>query len=643
MNLNGPVHSIWGRRREGPSPAKRSHFMAALVLLLLSAACACRGATVAAPITRYVQRTPPSPRTRARRSMDVGTPVAAPVALDTTVVERMVGQRLRTVEANLLRDALTAAGQDAQIDSKPTRDLLGAITSLLLGLSDARGRSQNLAASLLRSGLSFTLAELSIRDEARFHRAELDPATYLNPAASRCGPATGGRQARVIFLADLAYEGLAASSFLSPLGFPLASGEVTGVSEHCVAYVHRIRDLMNGLAGLRDAGGTTPLAAAVPTPTIAVPDAIHEVSSACVRPTGEAASDASTTLLAARERATRPGDDLVQLNRDLRVFDLQRIELDAERAWQASCRHSILNLISATYPALAGAREAAPPEPPSGAPPPAAADSGATGLAALLAGVTDAAAPAAQASLPIRELWSVVQSIVGGDATAVRRGDVVVLIQWIRHAVGSALQAHQSERGVKVLLSFLEQLPHAIREDRSQTPERVTIYLDPAVLVSALTASFSNTDRGWYIRATVGMGYGILSGLPSNQGALQPVFYEELGFGRRCRNFFNSFGPGDCEPSSRLLLGWHVVSSGLLYEVTSQTGVEHRVFVGGGFDANLYRLLDVSVSAGALIPTQGEGDPHFGLFFGFQLPLADYIQEITSSSETTSQSTTGTR
>ena len=132
-----------------------------------------------------------------------------------------------------------------------------------------------------------------------------------------------------------------------------------------------------------------------------------------------------------------------------------------------------------------------------------------------------------------------------------------------------------------------------------------------------MLSEFSRRTRGGlYLRATVGTGYALFAGTGSRESATTTSVHEELGLGYRWHA-----GP--------VLHGPHAIVSGLLYNILEDDETSNRVFLGVGYSANLYRLVDVSASIGRMTDLEGTSDDYAALI-GLQIPLFDYLSALQS-------------
>jgi hypothetical protein len=205
------------------------------VVLLLLAACAASPRRVAAPVVPGAEvqlvRDPASDvfaiATRGGDGKSL-RPTSLLGGLDAQVVERLVRTRMKKAMGEALRDLFTTLlGDTAR--SRPAQDLLHALEALVLQVSDGEGRSQTLTSSLVRVGLSYGIALLSEKDVL----PKLGCVSLDDRATS-------------------AYEALATSTYVSPLGFTAATGTVP---KECLAFAQHVARLVDTTVALGMSGG----------------------------------------------------------------------------------------------------------------------------------------------------------------------------------------------------------------------------------------------------------------------------------------------------------------------------------------------------------------------------------------------------
>lgn len=147
--------------------------------------------------------------------------------LDPAIVERLVRQKAGRATTLAFQDALIKAGLDS--GTAPLRDLLNVMQALAVSTSEGETRSQVLVAALARDGLSFLLAS----------------SLGASSAQDSSRPPWGCVDARERLTA--AYEGLALSSYLRPLGFQVARGKVSDSCQPFAANVALFVDTLSAV------------------------------------------------------------------------------------------------------------------------------------------------------------------------------------------------------------------------------------------------------------------------------------------------------------------------------------------------------------------------------------------------------------
>jgi hypothetical protein len=287
MSVNSPrgtnaPHTMRGSERR-PATAARPALVTILRAWPAGAALAL-GLVLAVP-RAYAQpratplvRAPQSVRVRAARAALQGTsdvfttyrfaapapslatrPTSLAGAIDVAVLERLIRSRLREVESDALRDALT--GDLASLRRcAPLIDIVESIAGIAVQVADGDTRSLSLTAGILRDGFSFALAAMAAPADPR------RPGTGIIPNLG-CGTTadTAGLTAR----ANAAYLGLSQSTYLRALGFPRADcsqgvdpGQPTGggsappavcpdpPTPECRDFADEVKKLANTLARL---------------------------------------------------------------------------------------------------------------------------------------------------------------------------------------------------------------------------------------------------------------------------------------------------------------------------------------------------------------------------------------------------------
>jgi len=162
-----------------------------------------------------------------------------------------------------------------------------------------------------------------------------------------------------------------------------------------------------------------------------------------------------------------------------------------------------------------------------------------------------------------------------------------------------------------------------------------SVKLDGDALASVLADygdKFSGDGGGLYFHLTVGVG-GLYARRPpevdddgvvsAGESKVVPFFSEQVGIGYRSPLW------GDV-----VRLKGAAVASGLLYRAVAD-GTESDAFIFGLLGAvDLYELLELYVSPALMVYPSIEGEtygPKFGLSFGAQVPLGDYLMRLAES------------
>jgi hypothetical protein len=622
-----------------------------------------------------------------RSSYDVQATALLDSPIDPAVVQRLVQQRLGQAATLALTDLLRAHATRAEV-GRPTEDMVLALQALIVPASDGETRTQGLLAALLRNGLAFGL-----------HRLLEEAGGLVSDCSDR------GLQLTAV------YEGLAASRYLRPVGFPSARGTV---DSRCQQLASRVAQLVDTVAVLgADGQSLADTARSLNDVRRACNDAARralplEVTSALVQ-LGTAdrwelslADVRRLSLAFLRHRATlassqgvnnkdlhdcfqkldvftqRFGGDLetlgsqvpglraslgallTQVEQTRELFpkwlanpnDLERALVDARaslKAWtlyvlkanaaRTQCaglmnggtslsefvRYASLDASSQPDTCKAAFTEFL--EQHRAVAMPVLANVPAPSLSQDLNGMEALLEKhASWGNMPpeLRARMQVLRGILRSVARnrQLRRDDVIQLAHF---AESQLLPASGQADGLehKVLRAFFSSLPEAIREDASTASG---VRLDTPTLATRMASTYVDDKRtGWYLRATVGTGY-----LTSREkrdslpyARVTPTVFEEVGVGWR-------FGK-----DKNFLMGPHLIASGLLFQFMPG-GQRQRVFTALGWSFNIYRLVDVSVSAGRLIDT--EGAPGVGTWAGavsLQLPLSDYFAALADDRGTT--------
>jgi FtsZ-binding cell division protein ZapB len=175
----------------------------------------------------------------------------------------------------------------------------------------------------------------------------------------------------------------------------------------------------------------------------------------------------------------------------------------------------------------------------------------------------------------------------------------------------------------EIMNAVLSVIPEAVIEQEQ------TLTLDAPLLTSAIATRYNEFSRGgWYIRATIGLGYALSADTNFSDamgtedtdvefalGGVQSALYEEVGFGYR-----------QALRNEDFLFGFDVVGSGLLYNLILDDEIPLDAFVGAGPTLQTYGLLDVSLKVGGGYDSDEGWSPV--LFLGVQVPLQDYLEAL---------------
>lgn len=510
------------------------------------------------------------------------------LGIDPEVVERLIRQRLRQVESNALRDLLREGG-----DTKPIRDFLHSLAAIVVDVTDAETRSQAILSAMLRDSLSLGIARLTFE-------GYIDGGTCSTAASDECSSHKGAKKdwceysAKMKRLSDAAYEGLATSRYLTTLGFPLSDQTV---AKGCADYSLRVGELVDATVAI-----------------VLDKKAFEDLSEKATSIKNDCtvlleAQTTSSLRLLYNATSKLEADDVRGWANLMRAYGDARALLAEQGDAKASKCLGLLDDFRVAF--LPVARFAY--------------DLQVTFRVSEVVGVIERVETFAKVGeLQKHALYKVMRKTASDlvDGGKIRRGDLIALIgvfssEWARKR---ALVDDTVLR--EVVDAVFDILPQAIREDDNSG---AGIALDTPALASSVASRYANQSRiGWYLRATVGAGY--VAQFGHQIGA---SYYEELGFGYRWGG-------------TKILHGWHLTTSGLLFNVTSQHGTEKSLFLGAGYSINIYRAIDVSLSLGALSNLGTTlSNPRFATCLGLHLPLPDYFKEVTSGSTEAQASTKG--
>jgi hypothetical protein len=506
------------------------------------------------------------------------------------VLTDVVRRRLREASERAVRVAIREAMADAET-SRPLEDLLGVLVDLVSVGADGSARVQSLGAAIARDALSYAVAALV-------------DAEILNSRG--CGD---GERSSLHIRASAVYEALALSEVLGPLGFPAATGSVPNT---CGEFATSVIALVDAYPGGTDLQNWLERLQELPLPN----EALNGVWTGTLRQLLGPWSTCnmlpwSREVTAGLDRASNPAEAS-----SVFAGAVGRASTDTAGG-SAACATTSGEVDSARlstfvdyFDQLAGHRETPPTV--------GEVDSAVSYARAVVGDVSGppTVAPAAGATgIPTLQLVSRLISAAQGDVAsgAMTRELFLAILDglelWITDGIDDAVVR-------RALLAAVRALQTSTRfGERGQIGN---LSVDPVAFVAAYTSEFGSArDGDWefYPRANVGLGYL----LDDSLGGAIPVGYEEIGLGVRFL-----WRP---RPDVDLLLGAHIVASGLLISITDANGAgRDSVFVGAGLDLNVFRVIELSVSAGVLVDTGGAtAGPRYGMQFGLQVPLYDYV------------------
>lgn len=484
-------------------------------------------------------------------------------AINTAALERIIKQRLRDVEMRALQDLL----KNADVSTKPVKDLLAAAAGIIVEVSDLDTKSQALATAMFRDGLSLGIADL---------------------AEDNLLPANG---CPIDLLADAAYEGLAQSAYLRLLGFTEATGMVDPACERFAQDAALLADALSRLTK--------------PAHWDSFTKQLQETLPGCIDVAKAAAIKTTITSTLEALPITSTGIDLSKMGlssiRRLVVALAEFARAGEDATPDATCNARLADLMT-KYEASVG----------------------------QLASDAQADITLSMIEATVRKYEVIVKNALGNkgtiqlrdllvrlvDGQALRRGDVVFLVSIIKRNGTSKIKSDEAKEIIEVIL---DTIPQSVQEDETA---KAGLRLDiPALATSALSRYSQSQRDGWYIRANIGTGYLFQSTPPggATARAALPTFYEEIGFGHRWAS------------SPVLMHGPQLITSGILYQITSASETKDTVFIGAGYSLNVYRLIEVSANVGPMF-TLGKDEARVAAFVGIQLPLIDYVNAIAEGS-----------
>lgn len=535
--------------------------------------------------------------------------------IDTAVVERVIRSHLKEATRDALDDLLHAAG--VSISTKPAKDLVESVASLVAEASDGEARSQTLVASLLRVGTTAWVTKL----------------VEENVIPSNCkGDDT---------ILDTVYEGLAASQYLHPLGFPQSDGKFA--NSDCAELGGKIAMTIDSIARfptIAKSGSFESLIAKTSIlvkPTSACGAAVlqflpADAQTALVRVRaayGKAAADmkaagassgsgAGSATTSGQDDATAKsaieGVDIVTLRQLYESVNLVKSFANAvppaNKAAYAQCMDEFSSYAQSFEADLLRFS--------------ADVDVGVNVAAVEKLTQTVGAIVADIKSKYAAELSAMQSTLVRlVDGRALRRGDIVTLVHFIDTAIAPKIASIQPPEAATLLTAVLDALPEAIREDATAP---AGIRMDIPALASTVVSRFSRQrERGVYFRATIGAGYTFTAGEGSRKADTTTTYHEEIGVGYRWQR-------------GSLLHGPHVITSGILFNTVENGAATNHLFVGAGWSLNLYHLIDVSASAGRLFNLDGKGTDT-AMMISLQIPIFDYLGALTEGGDVTQTST----
>lgn len=457
-------------------------------------------------------------------------------ALDATVLERLIRQRLSAVLRESIKSSLKAALGDKVVPNA-VADFLEALVPLFANSTDAQTRVQSLSRALLRLGLSAAMAS----------------------AAGASASCDMGQRL------DAAYEVLTITPALRALGFTHATGKVHVACSTFASNVSKQLQVVTGYA-------------IKPEDLVAIVtmlDTLRKRGGECSQVQVVTTGD----LLSFIERAS---DAKVATGCPAAVLVVEEIQ----RRWGRTPES--LGLLK--------------PE--------------------LALKTMQSELKAAQMALANPEIVQLAFRVARNEP--ISRAELVPLVQKLTEVVESALKDTKwqpTERGSNfgscgevasvVVGTMLHSLPEMLRDTHEG------VHVDLAALITEGLERAASFDRpGLYVRATVGSG--LLLYLDKS-GPAVPTLHEELGVGYRLKLTEN------------LMLGAHGALSGLLYKLTLNGTASNGFALFSGLSLNVFRLLEFGMNFGVLILPTGVAHPTAQ--FSIQLPLADYVTEITQSHE----------
>lgn len=459
-------------------------------------------------------------------------------ALDASVLERLIRQRLSAVLRESIKASLKTALGDKSVPNA-VADFLEALVPLFANTTDAETRAQSLSRALLRLGLSSAMASAQGATE---------------------GCDMGQRL-------DAAYEVLAQMPSLRALGFTHATGrvhsvcstfanEVEGRLQVVTAYAIKPEDLTAIVTMLETLRGRGDECRALTSNLESTAELLSFIERAADAEVAEKCPAALLVVEEIQRRWGRTPESLGLLQPGLKLADMQT---SLDEAQKKVANPEIIQL------AFRVARKE----------------------------------PISRAELVplVQKLTEVVESALKDT-------------KWQPTEGGSRFGSCGEVASV-VVGTFLHAIPELLRDTHEGA------HLDLAALITEGLERAASFDRpGVYVRATVGTG--LLMYL-DKYGPAVPTLHEELGVGYRIKLTEN------------LMLGAHGALSGLLYKLTLNGTASNGFALFGGLSLNVYRLLEFGVNFGALILPNGAAHPTAQ--FSVQLPLADYVTEVTQSRE----------
>lgn len=666
-----------------------------VVLSLVASACA-KPLPVARPSEVAMHRTYETafsrPGPAADRRVEPTSLLGVP---DAQAVNEIVRVRVRAAMRRAFTDAMAAISRHA--DSRSVAELTSVLAAVLFDGTDAEARSQALLGVLLRNGLAYGLAMLDIpadttctdlhaRATVSYEAMASSPRLRKLGFAKSTGTVPAGCEVRAKVLSEILNAATTLGTSIAPVVELIAAVDRVRItctpavlggtsvelrtalgalsSSARLADVARIRDafdqgkalfdkesLLRDQADLCHAGltGLVRAAEAVPTLwTLGGEVRLDELVAAFGRSVGQLLGISTTAYATAL-------DGVVRIGRALPAFDaavqacrgalqplvgtgvverIQAASAACSQACPASCsvvepiagalaelHGELIRRTPALAPLVAAAKACAQAPPLATLTSCAAGTPCATACPAFATAVANAGKELAAAQQAARDLVKyaqamalvldrleeqagVLRALVEGRAPD--RGDLVTAARGLRALIARLPKGV----GRDLLADLVEALPQLVKEEATGR----SIHVDSSAATSIVLNRLTSSRSRWHLRAGIGTGY-----IHVDEAA--PSLYEELGVGLRVAG------------GSRLRLDLTAFTSGLLFQIGSETETDNRMFLGGGASVRVYDLIDVSAAIGAMLDLSN-GDAKFAVLVGLQVPLVDYFSALAGSSAT---------